>query len=37
MGARWDRYVEGQDMIGYDRPRIAALGRDYLARAVEDS
>jgi DNA repair exonuclease SbcCD nuclease subunit len=37
MGARWDRYLEGQDMIGYDRARIATLGHDYLSRAVEES
>jgi hypothetical protein len=37
MGARWDRYLEGQDMIGYDRPKIAALGHQYLSQAVEES
>jgi DNA repair protein SbcD/Mre11 len=37
MGARWDRYLEGQDMIGYDRPTIAALGHAYLSRAVEET
>ncbi|MCU1460831.1 MAG: hypothetical protein JWO37_906 [Acidimicrobiales bacterium] len=37
MGARWDRYLEGQDMIGYDRPKISALGHEYLSQAVEES
>lgn len=37
MGARWDRYLEGQDMIGYDRPKIAALGHAYLSQAVEEA
>jgi DNA repair exonuclease SbcCD nuclease subunit len=37
MGARWDRYLEGQDMIGYDREKVASLGHQYLARAVEES
>ena len=37
MGARWDRYLEGQDMIGYDRPKIAALGHQYLSQAVEEA
>jgi DNA repair exonuclease SbcCD nuclease subunit len=35
MPARWDRYIEDQDLTGFDRPRIRDLGRDYLARAVE--
>ena len=33
--AQWDRYVEGQDLAGFDRDRIRTLGREYLARAVE--
>ena len=37
MGARWDRYLEGQDMIGYDRVRVAAMGHQYLSQAVEES
>jgi DNA repair exonuclease SbcCD nuclease subunit len=37
MGARWDRYLEGQDMIGYDREKIATLGHQYLSQAVEES
>jgi exonuclease SbcD len=37
MGARWDRYLEGQDMIGYDRAKVGALGHQYLSRAVEES
>ena len=35
MPARWDRYLLDQDLTGYDRARIAALGQDYLSRAVE--
>jgi DNA repair exonuclease SbcCD nuclease subunit len=37
LPARWDRYLEGQDLTGYDRGRVSELGRDYLARAVEES
>lgn len=37
MGARWDRYLDGQDMIGYDRVKISALGHEYLSRAVEEA
>ncbi|MEA3076384.1 MAG: repair protein SbcD/Mre11 [Actinomycetota bacterium] len=33
--ARWERYIEGQDLTGFDRHRIRDLGKDYLARAVE--
>ena len=35
MPARWDRYLEGQDLTGYDRDRIRALGHGYLSKAVE--
>jgi DNA repair exonuclease SbcCD nuclease subunit len=35
MGARWERYLEGQDLVGFDRGRIKELGREYLAAAVE--
>jgi DNA repair exonuclease SbcCD nuclease subunit len=37
MGARWQRYVQDQDLAGYDRDRIKTLGDDYLARAVEEA
>jgi DNA repair exonuclease SbcCD nuclease subunit len=37
MGARWDRYLEGQDMIGYDRAKVATLGHAYLSQAVEEA
>ena len=37
MGARWDRYVEGQDLIGFDRAKVVSLGHEYLSRAVEES
>ena len=37
MPSRWARYVEQQDLTGYDRPRLESLGREYLARAVEGS
>lgn len=35
MPARWDRYLDDQDLTGYDRSRIARLGEDYLSDAVE--
>ncbi|HET6793113.1 MAG TPA: DNA repair exonuclease [Acidimicrobiales bacterium] len=35
MPAQWRRYLEGQDLTGYDRQRLARAGEDYLARAVE--
>ncbi|MEO7836946.1 MAG: metallophosphoesterase, partial [Acidimicrobiales bacterium] len=35
MPARWDRYLDDQDLTGYDRPRISAMGEEYLSRAVE--
>ncbi|MDP9403510.1 MAG: DNA repair exonuclease [Actinomycetota bacterium] len=35
MPARWGCYLDDQDLTGYDRPRIAALGEDYLSKAVE--
>jgi DNA repair exonuclease SbcCD nuclease subunit len=37
MGARWHHYLEDQDLVGYDRDRIKAMGDDYLARAVEEA
>ena len=37
MGARWHRYLDDQDLAGYDRDRIKAMGDDYLARAVEEA
>jgi hypothetical protein len=37
MGGRWHQYLEKQDLTGFDRDRIKALGDQYLARAVEQS
>jgi DNA repair exonuclease SbcCD nuclease subunit len=37
MGSRWDRYMEHQDLTGYDRTQLTDLGRAYLSRAVEES
>jgi hypothetical protein len=37
MPAQWSRYLEGQDLTGFDRRRLAELGQDYLTRAVEVS
>jgi DNA repair exonuclease SbcCD nuclease subunit len=37
MGARWERYVEDQDLTGLDRDRIRSLGLQYLDRAVESA
>jgi DNA repair exonuclease SbcCD nuclease subunit len=35
MPSRWARYLAEQDLTGYDRPRLEALGQEYLSRAVE--
>ncbi len=35
MGARWESYVESQDLTGLNRDRIRRLGLEYLDRAVE--
>ena len=35
MPARWENYVAGQDLDGYDRERVRQLGSDYLSNAVE--
>lgn len=35
MGARWERYIEDQDLTGLDRDRIRQIGIEYLDRAVE--
>jgi DNA repair exonuclease SbcCD nuclease subunit len=37
MASHWDRYLAGQDLVGYDRDRIAELGHRYLSDAVEGS
>ena len=37
MGARWERYVEDQDLTGLDRDRVRSLGLQYLDRAVESA
>ncbi|MBA3303091.1 MAG: DNA repair exonuclease [Acidimicrobiia bacterium] len=37
LASRWDRYVGGQELTGYDRPHLEDLGREYLARAVEEA
>ena len=37
MPAQWDTYLEGQDLTGYDRDRVRALGHEYLVRAVEET
>jgi len=37
MPARWARYVEGQDLVGYDRDRVRSLGDAYIGRAVEEA
>jgi hypothetical protein len=37
MPAQWDRYIAEQDLTGFDRARVAGLGREYLARAVEEA
>ena len=35
MPARWDHYLENQDLTGLDRDRVSRLGHEYLSRAVE--
>jgi DNA repair exonuclease SbcCD nuclease subunit len=35
LGARWDGYVEGQDLTGLDRGRIRRLGHDYIEGSIE--
>jgi DNA repair exonuclease SbcCD nuclease subunit len=37
MAARWERYLEDQDLTGLDRDRIRTLGVEYLDRAVESA
>jgi DNA repair exonuclease SbcCD nuclease subunit len=37
MPAQWERYLEGQDLTGFDRERLRALGHHYLSQAVEAS
>ncbi len=37
LPAQWAGYVEGQDLVGFDRDRIRRLGDDYLSRAVEEA
>ncbi|HZQ57551.1 MAG TPA: hypothetical protein VFA84_05935, partial [Acidimicrobiales bacterium] len=37
IAARWERYLSEQDLTGFNRDRIKALGDDYLARAVEEA
>jgi DNA repair exonuclease SbcCD nuclease subunit len=35
MGARWERYLEDQDLTGLDRDRVRRIGLEYLDRAVD--
>ena len=37
MPAQWGRYLESQDLAGYDRARVRTLGEEYLSRAVEEA
>ena len=37
MASRWERYLQHQDLTGYDREKLDDLGRGYLSRAVEES
>jgi DNA repair exonuclease SbcCD nuclease subunit len=37
MPARWEHYVDGQDLPGYDKGWIRRRGREELARAVEEA
>jgi DNA repair exonuclease SbcCD nuclease subunit len=35
--AQWERYLEGQDLTGFDRQRLVRLGQRYLSEAVESA
>ena len=37
LPGRWDRFLEPQDLLGYDRDRLRLLGHEYLGRAVEEA
>jgi len=37
LGAQWDSYVGGQDLVGLDRERVRLLGHRYLDEAVTGS
>jgi DNA repair exonuclease SbcCD nuclease subunit len=37
MPARWERFLESQDLTTFDRDRLRDLGRDYLVQAVEEA
>jgi DNA repair exonuclease SbcCD nuclease subunit len=37
MAARWERYLEDQDLTGLDRDRIRRLGVEYIDKAVESA
>ena len=37
LPVQWANYVDGQDLVGFDRDRIRDKGDEYLARAVEAS
>jgi hypothetical protein len=37
LADEWDRYLASVPIEGYDRDRLAALGRDHLRRAEEEA
>lgn len=37
LPVQWANYVDGQDLVGFDRDRIRDRGDQYLARAVEEA
>jgi len=37
LPVQWANYVDGQDLVGFDRARIRDRGDQYLARAVEEA
>ena len=37
LPVQWANYVDGQDLVGFDRDRIRHRGDEYLARAVEEA
>jgi hypothetical protein len=37
LPVQWANYVDGQNLVGFDRDRIRDRGDEYLARAVEEA
>jgi hypothetical protein len=37
IGARWARFLEHQDLCGYDRARLGTLGDELIRSAVDEA